>query len=155
MQQYVYFGFVPLSSPNREAEPDRPLYHPCYCRGSIEHVHQDCLLQWLAASKNTSVSLMKPKYRWSSVSEERLKGLPPAVYDDWLFLAPMRTVRGVVDLRSRLRPRDAQSVERMGACGGAGLQASITLADSLTKRLVVHHVAPHPPCNHLGPLPGK
>lgn len=39
-----------------EAEPDegRPLFHPCLCRGSIKHVHQDCLLQWLAASRNTA-----------------------------------------------------------------------------------------------------
>jgi hypothetical protein len=80
---------------------------------------------------------------------------PRAVDDNLLVSAPMRTVRGVVDLRSRLRPRGAQSVERMGACGGPSLQASITLADSLTKRLAVHHVAPHPPSNHLGRLPGK
>ncbi|EKU22918.1 E3 ubiquitin-protein ligase MARCH6, partial [Nannochloropsis gaditana CCMP526] len=39
-----------------EAEPTegRPLYHPCLCRGSIKHVHQDCLMRWLQASSNTA-----------------------------------------------------------------------------------------------------
>lgn len=39
-----------------EAEEDdgRPLYHPCLCRGSIKYVHQDCLLQWLEASRNST-----------------------------------------------------------------------------------------------------
>lgn len=29
------------------AAADRPLFHPCRCKGSIRHVHQDCLLDWL------------------------------------------------------------------------------------------------------------
>ncbi|CAN0498058.1 unnamed protein product, partial [Discosporangium mesarthrocarpum] len=26
---------------------ERPLFFPCKCRGSIKHVHQDCLVEWL------------------------------------------------------------------------------------------------------------
>ncbi|CAM6002862.1 unnamed protein product [Sphagnum balticum] len=28
-------------------EDDSPLYYPCACSGSVEYVHQECLLQWL------------------------------------------------------------------------------------------------------------
>ncbi|CAK9190289.1 unnamed protein product [Sphagnum troendelagicum] len=28
-------------------EDDLPLYYPCACSGSVEYVHQECLLQWL------------------------------------------------------------------------------------------------------------
>lgn len=30
--------------------PNRKLFHPCKCSGSIKFVHQDCLLQWLSHS---------------------------------------------------------------------------------------------------------
>ncbi|RLN74690.1 hypothetical protein BBJ28_00003166 [Nothophytophthora sp. Chile5] len=33
-----------------EAEPDRPLFAPCKCSGSIRFTHSDCLEQWLAHS---------------------------------------------------------------------------------------------------------
>jgi E3 ubiquitin-protein ligase DOA10 len=29
------------------AREDEPLFHPCKCRGSIKHVHQKCLVDWL------------------------------------------------------------------------------------------------------------
>lgn len=35
-----------------ESEPERPLYYPCKCSGSIRFVHQDCLLQWLKVKAN-------------------------------------------------------------------------------------------------------
>ncbi len=37
-----------------EEEEDRPLFHPCICTGSIKYVHEDCLLQWLEHSSNSS-----------------------------------------------------------------------------------------------------
>eukprot|EP01041_Mallomonas_annulata_P006604 gene6604-13369_t len=36
-----------------EGEPDRPLYHPCKCDGSIKFVHQDCLVEWVRVSRQT------------------------------------------------------------------------------------------------------
>uniref|UniRef100_A0A7S2W4V5 RING-type E3 ubiquitin transferase n=1 Tax=Mucochytrium quahogii TaxID=96639 RepID=A0A7S2W4V5_9STRA len=40
-------------------EEDRPLFHPCICTGSIKHVHEDCLLEWLAHGSNSSSSRSK------------------------------------------------------------------------------------------------
>lgn len=47
-----------------EAEPagGRPLCRPCKCRGSISSVHQDCLLQWLEASRNAQVRPTVPAW---------------------------------------------------------------------------------------------
>jgi E3 ubiquitin-protein ligase MARCH6 len=28
-------------------EDNSPLYYPCACSGSVEYVHQECLLEWL------------------------------------------------------------------------------------------------------------
>lgn len=33
-----------------EAQPDRPLFYPCICTGSIKYIHQDCLMQWMRYS---------------------------------------------------------------------------------------------------------
>ncbi|XP_004972376.1 probable E3 ubiquitin ligase SUD1 isoform X2 [Setaria italica] len=37
-------------------EADRPLRHPCACRGSIRFVHDDCLLRWLATRRGSSTA---------------------------------------------------------------------------------------------------
>ncbi|KAL6659619.1 hypothetical protein ACP70R_003659 [Stipagrostis hirtigluma subsp. patula] len=37
-----------------EPEAERPLRHPCACRGSIRFVHDDCLLRWLATRPSPS-----------------------------------------------------------------------------------------------------
>ncbi len=34
-----------------EGEPNRELFHPCKCDGSIKYIHQDCLEEWLKHSK--------------------------------------------------------------------------------------------------------
>ena len=34
-----------------ESEPNRPLFHPCKCDGSIKYVHQDCLTEWVRFSR--------------------------------------------------------------------------------------------------------
>lgn len=33
-----------------EGSPEEPLFHPCKCSGSIQHVHQECLMEWLSHS---------------------------------------------------------------------------------------------------------
>ncbi|GJN12693.1 hypothetical protein PR202_ga30996 [Eleusine coracana subsp. coracana] len=35
------------------AEAERPLRHPCACRGTIRFVHDDCLLRWLATRRTS------------------------------------------------------------------------------------------------------
>ena len=38
-----------------EAEtPDTPLIAPCNCKGSMQYVHMNCLLQWLEQSHTTT-----------------------------------------------------------------------------------------------------
>lgn len=34
-----------------EGLPDRPLFHPCICTGSIKWIHQECLIQWMRYSR--------------------------------------------------------------------------------------------------------
>lgn len=34
-----------------EAQPERPLFHPCICAGSIKWIHQECLVQWMRYSR--------------------------------------------------------------------------------------------------------
>lgn len=36
---------------------ENPLFHPCKCSGSIRHVHQECLTQWLSHSKKEHCEL--------------------------------------------------------------------------------------------------
>jgi E3 ubiquitin-protein ligase MARCH6 len=42
--------------------PQRPLFSPCLCTGSIGLVHQDCLEQWLEHSRKESCELCGAKY---------------------------------------------------------------------------------------------
>nr|CAB3263649.1 E3 ubiquitin-protein ligase MARCH6 [Phallusia mammillata] len=46
---------------------DRPLFHPCICTGSIKHVHQDCLTQWLQHSRKEYCELCKHKYSFKPI----------------------------------------------------------------------------------------
>lgn len=46
------------------AEPDRALYYPCMCSGSIGAVHQDCLEAWLNHSKKDTCELCNTKYEF-------------------------------------------------------------------------------------------
>ena len=54
-----------------EGEPDRPLFYPCKCSGSIRYVHQDCLIQWLKVkSKSLTESkceLCGEKYKFRNI----------------------------------------------------------------------------------------
>ena len=35
-----------------EDEPEKRLFYPCRCSGSIKYVHEDCLAQWLRVKKS-------------------------------------------------------------------------------------------------------
>uniref|UniRef100_A0A914WK26 RING-type E3 ubiquitin transferase n=1 Tax=Plectus sambesii TaxID=2011161 RepID=A0A914WK26_9BILA len=50
-----------------EGTPDRPLYYPCLCTGSIKYVHQECLLQWLKYSKKEICELCTHKYSFQPI----------------------------------------------------------------------------------------
>ncbi|KAI8890572.1 hypothetical protein K501DRAFT_236953 [Backusella circina FSU 941] len=50
-----------------EATPDQPLFYPCKCSGSIRHVHQKCLQNWLAHSKKKYCELCNYTFKFSPV----------------------------------------------------------------------------------------
>ncbi|CAF0848217.1 unnamed protein product [Didymodactylos carnosus] len=50
-----------------EAGPDRPLFYPCVCTGSIKYIHQDCLTQWLKYSRKDTCELCKHKFHFAPI----------------------------------------------------------------------------------------
>lgn len=50
-----------------EAAPDKPLFYPCVCTGSIKYIHQDCLVQWLKYSKKEYCELCKHKFSFAPI----------------------------------------------------------------------------------------
>ncbi|XP_052230850.1 E3 ubiquitin-protein ligase MARCHF6-like isoform X2 [Dreissena polymorpha] len=60
-----------------EATPDKPLYHPCVCTGSIKFIHQDCLVQWLKYSRKEFCELCKHRFAFTPIySPDMPKRLP-------------------------------------------------------------------------------
>ncbi|KAK1884968.1 E3 ubiquitin-protein ligase MARCH6 [Dissostichus eleginoides] len=43
-----------------EGTPDKPLYHPCVCTGSIKFIHQECLVQWLKHTRFAFTPIYSP-----------------------------------------------------------------------------------------------
>ncbi|KAK7434235.1 hypothetical protein VKT23_008086 [Stygiomarasmius scandens] len=52
---------------------DKPLFHPCKCKGSIEKVHQDCVQEWLTHSKKTTCDLCGHPFTFT---KEYVPGMP-------------------------------------------------------------------------------
>ncbi|KAK4561260.1 hypothetical protein LTR86_004577 [Recurvomyces mirabilis] len=50
-----------------EATPTEPLFHPCKCSGSIKHVHQECLMEWLSHSHKKHCELCKTPFRFTKL----------------------------------------------------------------------------------------
>uniref|UniRef100_A0A4W5M466 E3 ubiquitin-protein ligase MARCHF6 n=1 Tax=Hucho hucho TaxID=62062 RepID=A0A4W5M466_9TELE len=50
-----------------EGTPDKPLYHPCVCTGSIKFIHQECLLQWLKHSRKEYCELCKHRFAFTPI----------------------------------------------------------------------------------------
>ncbi|XP_076112948.1 E3 ubiquitin-protein ligase MARCHF6-like [Mytilus galloprovincialis] len=60
-----------------ESTPDKPLFHPCVCTGSIKFVHQECLVQWLKYSRKEYCELCKHRYAFTPIySPDMPKRLP-------------------------------------------------------------------------------
>ena len=59
------------------AEPDRPLFYPCLCSGSIMYCHQDCLEQWLSHSKKDKCEVCDSKYRFTTVYMDDAPSIVP------------------------------------------------------------------------------
>lgn len=50
-----------------ESEPDRPLFYPCSCSGSIKYVHEDCLMEWLKVSEKKSCELCGDTFHFKGI----------------------------------------------------------------------------------------
>ncbi|SJL04278.1 uncharacterized protein ARMOST_07639 [Armillaria ostoyae] len=62
------------------AEPDRPLFHPCKCLGTIQYIHQDCLTTWLSHSKKMTCDICKYPYSFTKIyAADMPPRLPPAL----------------------------------------------------------------------------
>ncbi|CAC5415072.1 MARCH6 [Mytilus coruscus] len=60
-----------------ESTPDKPLFHPCVCTGSIKFVHQECLVQWLKYSRKEYCELCKHRFAFTPIySPDMPKRLP-------------------------------------------------------------------------------
>lgn len=60
-----------------EGSPEKPLYHPCICTGSIKYIHQECLLQWLKYSRKEYCELCNHRFSFMPIySPDMPKRLP-------------------------------------------------------------------------------
>lgn len=50
-----------------EGTEGEPLFHPCKCNGSIKHVHQACLMEWLSHSQKKHCELCKTPFRFTKL----------------------------------------------------------------------------------------
>lgn len=48
-----------------EAMPNKPLYHPCMCAGSIMYVHQNCLIRWINHTRKPVCELCNHEYSFN------------------------------------------------------------------------------------------
>ncbi|XP_045477854.1 E3 ubiquitin-protein ligase MARCHF6 [Harmonia axyridis] len=50
-----------------EGLPDRPLFHPCICTGSIKWIHQECLTQWMKYSHKEYCELCGYRFSFTPI----------------------------------------------------------------------------------------
>ena len=72
------------------ATDDNPLFTPCDCRGSMSHVHEGCLMQWLEQSDTTTCPHCHCEYT--------LETTYPSEWHEWCDLPGLSTVVTVVVL---------------------------------------------------------
>ncbi|KAK4661197.1 uncharacterized protein QC763_704410 [Podospora pseudopauciseta] len=64
-----------------EGTPEEPLFYPCRCSGSIKHVHQDCLMEWLSHSQKKHCELCKTPFRFTKLYDPNMpRSLPWHVF---------------------------------------------------------------------------
>ncbi|ESO98358.1 hypothetical protein LOTGIDRAFT_213986 [Lottia gigantea] len=77
-----------------EGTPDKALYHPCVCTGSIKFIHQDCLLQWLTYSRKEYCELCKHRFAFTPIySPDMPKRLPIKDICSGLVTSMARAIR--------------------------------------------------------------
>ncbi|GAM82739.1 hypothetical protein ANO11243_007250 [Dothideomycetidae sp. 11243] len=64
-----------------EGTVEEPLFHPCKCSGSIKHVHQDCLMEWLSHTNKKHCELCKTAFRFTKLYDADMPdALPVTVF---------------------------------------------------------------------------
>ncbi|XP_031563606.1 E3 ubiquitin-protein ligase MARCH6-like [Actinia tenebrosa] len=77
-----------------EGTPDKQLYHPCICTGSIKFIHQECLLQWLKHSKKEYCELCNHRFTFKPIySPDMPTHLPVQDFISGLAKSILRAVR--------------------------------------------------------------
>lgn len=46
---------------------DPPLFNPCKCTGSMKHIHQPCLEQWLSHSQSQHCEICKHAFKFAPI----------------------------------------------------------------------------------------
>ena len=76
-----------------EATSKEPLFHPCKCSGSIKHVHQDCLMEWLSHSQKKHCELCKTPFRFTKLYSPNMPHtLPTRVFVQHFLLHTARNL---------------------------------------------------------------
>ena len=76
-----------------EGSDTEPLFHPCKCSGSIKHVHQDCLMEWLSHSQKKHCELCKTPFRFTKLYSPNMPHtLPPGIFFHHFLLHSLRNV---------------------------------------------------------------
>lgn len=60
-----------------EATPERPLFHPCICTGSIKWIHQECLVQWMRYSRKEFCELCGHRFSFMPIYSPDMPGRLP------------------------------------------------------------------------------
>ncbi|KAF7278664.1 hypothetical protein GWI33_008114 [Rhynchophorus ferrugineus] len=60
-----------------EGGPERPLFHPCICTGSIKWIHQECLVQWMRYSRKEYCELCGHKFSFTPIYSPDMPGTLP------------------------------------------------------------------------------
>ena len=88
-----------------EDEPEKRLFYPCRCSGSIKYVHEDCLAQWLRVkkSKKDACEVCGALFEWRTLYRKGAPRRLPALVFARLALArllrPLVALWRVLDLR--------------------------------------------------------
>ncbi|KAK5108460.1 hypothetical protein LTR62_008278 [Meristemomyces frigidus] len=73
-----------------EATDSEPLFHPCKCSGSIKHVHQECLMEWLSHSHKKHCELCKTPFRFTKLYNPDMPDTLP-----WIVFARRAGLHGM------------------------------------------------------------
>jgi E3 ubiquitin-protein ligase MARCH6 len=76
-----------------EGTPEEPLFHPCKCSGSIQYVHQECLMEWLSHSHKKHCELCKTPFRFTKLYDADMPAQLP--WDVFIKRALVHVAQGI------------------------------------------------------------